>query len=399
MQANNTEQLYNQRLKRYVTAMKNGKPDRVPIRPFMAEFTAKYAGFTNHEVTIDLEKAFEAARKCATDFELDAAVPNMVHMWGGSTAATNLNYYSTPGLDIPETSCFQYKEPPEDNAYMKADEYDALIEDPTGFLFNVWFPRASDDVVALGEPSTYRNNLAFLKGGMSFMQHLGALGTAGKRFREECGTVPAISGLLKAPLDIITDKLRGYVGMCYDLMEQPDKVLKACEAMAPHLTHTALAGADPEGNVPISIWMHRGAVPFVTMEHFKNIYWATLKPIIEEIWSNGHQVLFYGEGKWYPHLESFLELPEGSIVYHCDKDDVFEVHKKIGHKFCISGGVPNVLMSFGTEQEVRDFCKRVIDEVAIDGGYIMDAEAIMQDDVKTENLRAMVEFTREYGVY
>ncbi|HWH71770.1 MAG TPA: uroporphyrinogen decarboxylase family protein, partial [Candidatus Sulfotelmatobacter sp.] len=64
-----------------------------------------------------------------------------------------------------------------------------------------------------------------------------------------------------------------------------------------------------------------------------------------------------------------------------------------------SGGVPNVLLSFGKPQEVRDFCKRVIDEVAPDGGYIMDAGAIMQDDTSIENLRALTETTREYGVY
>ncbi|HNR14909.1 MAG TPA: uroporphyrinogen decarboxylase, partial [Thermodesulfobacteriota bacterium] len=45
--AKDMERLYQERLKRYVTAMRNGKPDRVPIRPFVAEFTAKYAGFTS----------------------------------------------------------------------------------------------------------------------------------------------------------------------------------------------------------------------------------------------------------------------------------------------------------------------------------------------------------------
>jgi len=48
---------------------------------------------------------------------------------------------------------------------------------------------------------------------------------------------------------------------------------------------------------------------------------------------------------------------------------------------------------------VRDHCKKVIDGVAGDGGYIMDASAIMQNDTKTENLKAMTDFTREYGVY
>ncbi|MEK7676656.1 MAG: hypothetical protein AAB676_12570 [Verrucomicrobiota bacterium] len=30
------EQRYQERLKRYVTAMRNEKPDRIPIRPFVA---------------------------------------------------------------------------------------------------------------------------------------------------------------------------------------------------------------------------------------------------------------------------------------------------------------------------------------------------------------------------
>ena len=34
------EELYQERLKRYTKAMKNEKPDRIPIRPFVAEFTA-----------------------------------------------------------------------------------------------------------------------------------------------------------------------------------------------------------------------------------------------------------------------------------------------------------------------------------------------------------------------
>jgi hypothetical protein len=37
--------------------------------------------------------------------------------------------------------------------------------------------------------------------------------------------------------------------------------------------------------------------------------------------------------------------------------------------------------------------------VAGNGGYIMDASAIMQNDSKVENVKAMTDFTREYGVY
>jgi methoxylated aromatic compound---corrinoid protein Co-methyltransferase len=395
----NIEQLYQQRLKRYVTAMRNEKPDMIPIRPFVAEFTAKYAGYTCQEVAHDYNKAFDAAVKTAKDFDWDAVVPNMVYVWTGLAQAIGLRYYGIPGIHIPHTTGFNYIEPPEDQAWMRANEYDELIKDPTAFLYNVWLPRVSTEVSKLGEPSTYRNNLSFVKGGMAMLQYFYAFGPQIDRLRKEAGAVSAIAGIFKAPFDIIADKLRGYIGLTMDMATQPKKVLAACEALMPHLCHVGLTTADANRQLPIGFWMHRGCVPFVNPKTFDTHYWPTLKPIIEEFWKHGHQTLFYAEGKWRHHFDTFRELPDRSIVFHCDQDNLFEVHDKLHDKFALSGGIPNVLLSFGKPQEVRDFCLRVIKEVAADGGYIMDAGAIMQDDTSVENMRVLTEVTREHGVY
>ncbi len=121
-------------------------------------------------------------------------------------------------------------------------------------------------------------------------------------------------------------------------MSVRDKVLAACEALAPHLLHVARSTADPARLVPVGLWMHRGGVPFVSPDVFKNIYWPTLKPIIEELWADGIQTLFYAEGKWDRHLESFAELPDRSIVYHVDQGDIARTHKILGEKFCSERG-------------------------------------------------------------
>jgi len=393
------EQRYAERLNRYVAAMRNEKPDMVPIRPFVAEFTSRYCGYTAQEVTQDYEKAFAAARKCAADFDWDAVVCNMVYGWSGLTQAIGLKYYAVPGVDLPPETGFQYLEPPEENAWMQAEEYDELIADPTGYLFNVWLPRVAEDVSPAGEPTSYRNNLSFVKGGMAMWQYFNAFGTQAARLRAESGTVSAISGILKAPFDIIADKLRGYRGLCMDMFRQPEKVLAACEAMMPHLLHVAAGGADPQRNVPVGLWMHRGCVPFLSPPQFEKFYWPTLKQIIEGLHAQGIQTLFYAEGEWNPNLKYIAELPDLSIVYHVDRGDIFEVHQAVGHKFCISGGIPNDLLALGTPNDVRDFCRKVIDGVARDGGYIMDASAIIQNDAKVENVKAMTDFTREYGAY
>lgn len=395
----NTEQLYRQRLKRYVTALRNEKPDKVPIRPLVAEFAGKHAGYTCQEVTHDYTKAFDAVVKTGRDFDWDAMVCNMVWVWTGLTQAVGLKYFGIPGIGIPHDTGFNFIEPPEEEAFMRADEYDALIADPTGFLYNVWLPRVSTEVARIGEPSTYRNNLALVKGGMAMMVYFMALGPHIQRMRAEAGTVSAIAGIFKAPFDIIGDKLRGYVGLTVDMQTQPDKVLRACEALAPHLTNVGLATADPAKQVPIGFWMHRGCVPFINPAQFKSHYWPTLKPCIEEFWKHGHQTMFYAEGNWDYHHDDFLELPECSILYHVDRGDIFLAHQKLHHKFPLSGGIPNVLLSYGRPEEVRACTRKVIDEVARDGGYILDASAIMQNDTRADNLRAMTEAAREYGVY
>jgi len=189
------------------------------------------------------------------------------------------------------------------------------------------------------------------------------------------------------------------VGLCDDLLTQPEKVMAACEALMPHLYHVALTSSDATGTVPIGYWMHRGCVPFISHQQFKEFYWPTVKPIIEELWRQKRQTLFYAEGNWNRHLDAFAELPDKSIVYHADQGDIFEISRKLGKKFCISGGIPNFLLAYRSPQDVRAWCKKVIDGVAHEGAYIMDASAIVQDEAKIENMKAMTDFTREYGVY
>ena len=58
----NPEQLYQERLTSYVTALRNEKPDKIPIRPFVAEFVPQYAGYTCQQVCHDYTLAFEVAR-------------------------------------------------------------------------------------------------------------------------------------------------------------------------------------------------------------------------------------------------------------------------------------------------------------------------------------------------
>jgi hypothetical protein len=109
--------------------------------------------------------------------------------------------------------------------------------------------------------------------------------------------------------------------------------------------------------------------------------------------------LFYAEGNWNHHLAAFAELPERSIVFHIDQGDAAEAHRALGDKFCLSGGIPNLLLSRGSPEQVHQHCAHILRTIGRDGGYILDASAIIQNDARVENLRAMTDAVGQYGVY
>jgi uroporphyrinogen-III decarboxylase len=104
------------------------------------------------------------------------------------------------------------------------------------------------------------------------------------------------------------------------------------------------------------------------------------------------------EGDFTSRLEHLLEFPKGKILARLDKTDIFKAKKILKEHLCIEGNIPSSLLQIGSVQEVKDYCKKLIDAVGKGGGYILGPRS-STDEVKPESLKAMIEFTKEYGRY
>jgi uroporphyrinogen-III decarboxylase len=104
------------------------------------------------------------------------------------------------------------------------------------------------------------------------------------------------------------------------------------------------------------------------------------------------------EGDFTSRLEYFLELPRGKMIAHFDATDMFKAKEILRDHTCIQGNVPSSLLQTGTPQDIKDYCRKLIDVVGKDGGLIISPRSSL-DEAKPENLRAMIDFTKEYGVY
>ena len=136
----------------------------------------------------------------------------------------------------------------------------------------------------------------------------------------------------------------------------------------------------------------------MSMDQFKKFFWPTLRELMVALIHEGLTPCPLWEGNCTSRLEVIKDIPAGKACYAFEATDLVKAKEILGDTVCIRGNVPLSILATGTPDDVRTCCKKLIDTVGQGGGYIMDASTGL-DDARPENVRAMFDFTREYGVY
>jgi len=403
-------ELYREREKRVFDAIQLKVPDRVPVSTGFGYFPAKYVGVTVKDAFYDHPKWRQAYRKTVLDFEPD--IFRLILNDSGKVLETlNNKQVMWPGHGVSPNHSHQFVE----GEYMKADEYDLFLKDPSDFLVRCYLPRVYGALAPLAKlPPLHTllsglpfGNLATAEFDSSFATLVKAAheslawraetGTFAQEMRELGFPCYGMSGG-SAPFDVISDRLRGMRGTMLDMYRNPDKLLEACEMLLPwqseRLSSVVAAGSESI----VFIALHRGADGFMSLKQFATFYWPTLKKHIFNVVNAGLTPCIFFEGDYTSRLEYLLELPRGKVLGHFDSSDMVRVKEVLGNHMCIMGNVPSSLLQTGSPQEVKDYCKRLIDVVGRGGGFIMSPRSAI-DEVKPENLKAMFDFTKEYGRY
>ena len=145
--------------------------------------------------------------------------------------------------------------------------------------------------------------------------------------------------------------------------------------------------------------LHKGADGFLSDEQFRKFYWPSLKAVFEGLIAQGCVPLPFVEGGFNSRLDLISkDLPKGNMIWLFDLTDMSRAKKLLGDKVCIAGNMPIALLNIGTPEQIKDHGKKLIDTCGKGGGYIMMNGAVI-DEAKPENLKAMIDVTKEYGVY
>jgi uroporphyrinogen-III decarboxylase len=411
------EKDYKARVQRILDAVNLKKPDRVPIFPMFGFFPAYYSGYTPYDVMYDYDKLFKSFVKYITELQPDAHGNVMISPPGRLHDVLDYKLYAWPGHGVAKEYSYQCLE----GEYMKADEYDALIDDPTQFFLTAFLPRtmAALDGLKMLTPFTNMTEMyggftgaAFVPFGLPPVKAaLKALSDAGDEALKWIGTVanygatmtaagfpPFYGGGTKAPFDTIGDTLRGARGIMLDMYRQPKKLLRALEQFTPIMIKMGVNSAKANGCPIIFIPLHKGADGFLSDEQFKKFYWPSLKDTMDGLIAQGCIPFPWAEGGYNSRLKIIKDAPPGKIFWGFDTTDMAEAKKLLGDVACIGGNLSIATLMVGTPDDVKNAVKKLIVDCGKGGGYIMMSGAVIEN-APPANVKMMIDATKEYGVY
>lgn len=411
------EETYKKRARRIADVIQLKVPDRVPITPIVNFFPVKYAGITIEESMYDYVKAYAAYKKATLDFQFDAFLTPNAAFPGRVLEALDYKQLKWPGHGVAPNCSYQFVE----GEYMKAEEYDMFLDDPSDFIARVYLPRICGALQPLQKlppimmTAQHYVGLFFLLRSMLLSGAVSALESISKAVAEftkwvtvmvpyskemkELGFPSLRGGATQVPFDTLGDSLRGTKGIMLDMYRQPDKILKAVDKLLPTTIQMGVMGARAAGDPFVFIPLHKGAMGFMSVDQFKKFYWPTFQQLLLGLIDEGIIPIVAVEANYTDRLEIIKDIPPGKVIYWFELTDMFKAKKVLGNRVCIRGNVPSSLLCSGTTQEVRDYCKKLIDIAGKDGGFIMDGSIGIPDEARAENVYAMRDFTKEYGVY
>ena len=364
----------------------------------------------------DYDKLMKAWTKTMTDFHPDACDnPFTNRFLGRLLEILVFKRLKWPGHGVDPMSSYQFVE----GEYMKADEYDDFLFDLSDYMVRTYWPRIFGALEPFTQLTPLHELISYYMGlgNLSVLDEpeitgaLEALMKAGaemKRMRNGArayiekmkglGIPLQYGAITQAPFDTISDFFRGTRGAMLDMYRNPDKLMEATEKMLPIMLQMGVRGAKKSGNSMVFIPLHKGLDGFMSQAQFKTFYWPDLRKLMLALIDEGLIPCPFFEGDCTSRLEIIADIPEGKACYNFERTDIFRAKEILGGQVCIRGNVPLSMMSAGTPDDVKEYCKKLIDVVGRGGGLIMDAAASF-DNAKVENVKAMIDFTREYGVY
>lgn len=369
-------------------AIRLEKPDRVPVDILASAAYAQITGWTVADWYFNLTEdqkwaAIDKVWDYTGGWDMDMAsivgAPNLISSRLVSCMAMGVKM-KFPGVDLPENYTAQAFE----EEVMKPGDYDTIAEIGwERFMYEDFISRITDfnqeDIVN-----------ARTQGAVGFLNSLDRWKKRG------VVTLYPTQGFPLHPFFRFSMG-RSMVKFIEDLYYSPTQVEKALKAVTREYIEQIISGCKMLDSKLAFVAEERAEAFFFPLPMFERFWWPYTMEIVDALWSEGIVTWFHLDQNWDKNIPYFKQLPHGSAILALDgTTNIFAAKEVLRGHLCLAGDVHPTLMSLGKPKDVEAYCKRLIDEVGGDGGFILGTGCEMPTAVKLDNWRAMVQTVRNY---
>ena len=415
VQAPEAKSAYDVRWQRIMDCVALKQPDRMPVALFATFWLAKYGGISHRDVMYDYAKVAEVAERAVLEFDPDIYSPMVLQSaLGPSLEALDFKQLQWPGHGVGENQPYQYL----DREYMKADEYEEFLFDPTGFYLQKYLPRVAGAFEGIDELPYFPGLHYFrLVGGIrafakpKVRQMLERLMAAAEEVERYAGHHAAFTARMTAhgypvtnlstsicPYDFLADYFRGATGMMKDLFRNKDKLLALLDKATQFILRQAISGAQGSGNPIVFIPVHWAPDAFMSGKQFETFWWPSMRKLLIGLIDAGLVPMPLWEADCTKRLEVIRDVPPGKCIYWFERTDMVKAFEVLGDVVALRGNLSPSLLTTGRPEEVDAAVRHLADNVFHKGGkLILDAAFGVPDETPVENVRAMFTAARKYA--
>jgi uroporphyrinogen decarboxylase len=197
--------------------------------------------------------------------------------------------------------------------------------------------------------------------------------------------------------------LMGFETFSYALVDQPDLVdaiaRRVNETLCKVVEHTS--AMDVVGAQWLNDDMGYKGGTLASPEVMRKYIFPTQRRICEIAHANGKPVLLHSCGRLDVVMDELID-DVGIDARHSFEDvimPVWEAKRKWGSRLALLGGVDMDVLARGTEEQVRAYTRRCVEECAPGGGWALGSGNTVANYVPVANFLAMLDEGRRCGQY
>ena len=355
--------------------------DRIPCAPLMdVYFPARHKGWTTAYGLNNMREGFHAIVDIFEEVGgwdgmllPGYSLPLTPHLYSGIAVGKTIN----PGRELGENDVAQFVE----TEALTRDDYDDII--------SLGWNRFREKVKDRFNPFPPERIVSWTKKQMKQYTYEIEFWRS-KGIRTLCGA------LTLSPLMILSTS-RTLLEVTKDIYQIPDKLEAVMDAMVDDLIEDAIEAAKISGEPGVMLIMERGGCFYYSLNLYERFEYAHMKKMIDAFAAEGLITVMHLDQDYTMNLPYFKDLPAKMVVAELDSmTDIFKAKEVLKGHMCIAGDVPAAMTSLGTPAEVEAYCRKLIDVVGEDGGFILSTGCTCPVECKMENLIAMVNTAKTY---